>query len=217
MVIYVGRKMGKKVQDVILYEMGPEGPRRHVRAVSGVITTDKENQQFVIDLYDVRIETIGDSEDEEEFNYIATDHYEERLDFGALRKKGSIQKRSRDRTLPDLVQGIKDIQTVFPDSFEPKDLLKERTKMMVQMSQRFALSFSCLAFTMVGIPLGMKSRRKESSVGVAISLGIVFVFYFFVILAESLVNRPHLRPDFIIWIPLLAAQILGFRMLQKQN
>ena len=69
----------------------------------------------------------------------------------------------------------------------------------------------------IGIPLGLRSRRRESTVGVAISLGLVFVFYLFIVLADALVNRPALRPDLIIWIPVLVGEAAGFYLLWRNN
>ena len=41
-----------------------------------------------------------------------------------------------------------------------------------------------------GIPLGIKAQRRESSVGVLISMLLVLAFYLFILVAESLSKRP---------------------------
>ncbi len=219
-IIYLGKKTGSKVQDVVVYETDTTGVvKRSIRAAHGTISTDAEDETFIVDLYKVRIDNAPSDEDkdDEDFSYISADHYVEELDYGQLRKKGTLTKRSRDRTLSDLIAAIRDIRSVNPNEYDEKKLRKEKMSMMIEASERFALSFCCVAFTLVGIPLGMKSRRKESSVGIGISLAVVFVFYFFVILAESLAHKPGLRPDFIVWIPVFIAQIVGIRMLHRYN
>ena len=207
-VIYVGKKTGKKIQDVIVYEMGEEGVRRNIRAESGVIKADPAAEQFIVDLYNVRIDTAPTKKRNDEFHYIAADHYQERLDYGSLRNEGEIQKRMRDYELPTLMNGINNIRDYF-DDLDVEALKKQRMKMMVEASQRFVTAASCIAFTLIGVPLGMKSRRKESSIGIAISLVVVCVFYFFVILVEPLAEKPHLRPDCLSWIPVIVTQIIG--------
>ena len=89
--------------------------------------------------------------------------------------------------------------------------------MVVESNKRLALSLSCFAFTLLGIPLGIKSHRKESSIGVGISLFLVFIFYFFIILANSLVGHPEYRPDMIVWIPVIFSEIFGFYLLYRAN
>ena len=69
-IIYVGKKMRNKVQDVIVHEMDEDGLKRNVRAESGVITTDEENEQFIIDLYKVRIDTAPNDEDAGDFHQL---------------------------------------------------------------------------------------------------------------------------------------------------
>jgi lipopolysaccharide export system permease protein len=212
--IYVGSKVRNRIYDVIVYELGPSGVRRRIRAESGVITPDPDNQKFIVDLYKVRIDDAPDKDGEESFAYIAAEHYVEELEYGEMIGSQEVQKRSRDFTLPELVRGIVDVRTRYPE-LEEGPLLRHRMELMVEASERLAMSFSCIAFALIGIPLGMKSRRKESSVGIAISLVVVFVFYFFVILAESLVEKPYLRPDFLVWIPVFTAQFIGLRLLRK--
>jgi lipopolysaccharide export LptBFGC system permease protein LptF len=70
---------------------------------------------------------------------------------------------------------------------------------------------------MLGIPLGLISRRRESSIGIGISLMVVFVFYFFMIIADSLVKSPQWHPDLIIWIPIILAEVVGLVLLDKAN
>ena len=104
--------------------------------------------------------------------------------------EGKIAKKTADMTYLELIHAIRDVRGVFPD-LENEDLLKQRMKTVVELNERLALSLSCFAFAMLGIPLGLISRRRESSIGVGISLLVVFFFYFFIILADSLVKSPQ--------------------------
>ncbi|HAS82521.1 MAG TPA: hypothetical protein DCS43_07580 [Verrucomicrobia bacterium] len=88
-------------------------------------------------------------------------------------------------------------------------------KMMVEFHKRLALSGASFAFVVLGIPLGIRSHRKESSIGVAVSLVAVFVFYMFVLLAEQLATRPEFRPDLLCWIPVVTALLMGAWMIRR--
>lgn len=205
--IYIGKKRGTRVENVWFSELGEGG--RTVRASSGTITVDEEDESFIVDLRgDVRIE---------QDHYISTDSYVERLPYGDLIKEGTVSKKERDFTLSELLTGITDIRVLYPDVVEAETLRRNRMRLMIEASTRLAMSFCCVAFAILGIPLGMKSRRKESSVGVGISLLVVFVFYFFVILAQSLDGHPEWRPDFLPWIPVFAAQFIGIALLRRQD
>lgn len=85
----------------------------------------------------------------------------------------------------------------------------------MEANKRLAVSISCFAFTLLAIPLGMHSRRQESSVGIALSLLFVFVFYLFIVVANSLIKYPQYRPDWIAWIPVFGAQIGGYLLMRR--
>lgn len=218
LMIYVARKDGANVEDVVVYKMGPGGVERHVRAKTGKVSTDPEKKILLIDLYDVRIEQPDREkpDDPSRTQYISAEHYPVELDLGQLLDDGRISKKRSDLTFLELIQNIRNIRKAFP-YLKPKDLLRQRMAMVVEFNERLTLSLSCFAFCLLGIPLGMKSRRKESSIGIAISLAVVLVYYFFVILASSLVRQPNLRPDLIVWLPVLVAEVAGFVMIQRVN
>jgi lipopolysaccharide export system permease protein len=218
LMIYVGKKDKRQVQDVVVYEMGPSGIKRNVRAKSGTMQADKENHALLIDLYDVRIDQ-PDAEhpmDPTRTHYINAEHYPVKLDFSEMLNKGKLNLRTAEMTFTDLVRNIRDVRSAFP-YLQPKDLVLQRMKMVVEFNERVTLSLSCFAFSLLGIPLGMKSRRKESSVGIAISLLLVFLYYFFVIVADSLVRHPQFRPDLIVWIPVVTAEVVGFLLIRRAN
>lgn len=88
-------------------------------------------------------------------------------------------------------------------------------RMMVEFHKRLALSGAGFAFVLLGIPLGVRSHRKDSSLGIAISLLAVFLFYMFVLLAEQLAGYPQCRPDLLNWIPIMLSLLGGVVMIRR--
>ncbi len=97
------------------------------------------------------------------------------------------------------------------------ELRASAMQMMVEFHKRLALSSACFAFIFLGIPLGVRSHRKESSLGIAMSLLAVFVFYMFILLAEQLADYPQFRPDLLNWIPITLALLGGLVMIRRLN
>ena len=217
LMIYVGSREGKTVEDVVVYEMGDNGPVRNVRAKSGQLSVDKVAKAMIVDLYDVRIDQREREKgsDEEKSHYINAEHYPVKLDFSRTQKK-TLRRKVADLTFMELIEAVRVVRTAFPE-LNYEDLLRQRMSMLVEANKRLALSLSCFAFTLLGIPLGMKSKRKESTIGVGISLGLVFGFYLFIIIANSLVGHPELRPDVIVWIPVVISEVLGFYLIYRTN
>ncbi len=218
LMVYVSKKDRDIVRDVIVYEVGPDGVKRNVRAQHGKLSMIKDNTVLLIDLYDVRIDQPSEENplDITLTRTINARHYPVELDFGAMMKRDSISKKMSDMTLTELTRSIRNVRDLHPHLGD-RDLSRHRMALLVEANERLAISLSCFAFTLLGIPLGMKSRRRESSVGVGISLVVVFIFYFFIILAEAMVKHPEYHPDLIVWFPVIVAEILGFYMIRRQD
>ncbi len=215
LMVYIGKKDKGRVYDVVVYMTEDGKVVRSVRAKSGMMKMDRPNNRLLIDLYDVRIEQ-PEEKDPTRSRYVSAQYYPVVLDLSELLRQGGVRKKVVDMSFGELMEAIRDVQSAFPN-IEPEDLLRQRMKLMVEGNKRLALAFACFAFAVLGIPLGVQSRRKESSVGIGISLMVVFFFYFFMVLAESLVGRPNLRPDLIMWFPVLFCEVAGLFLLPRVN
>ncbi len=218
LMVYVGKKSATEVSDVIVYEMDAQGVKRNIRAERGTVDYNKDTKILLINLFDVRIDQPDRDNpmDISKSRFVSAKEYPVRLDFKALVGDGIVNKKAPDMTYLELIRAIQNVQQAFPD-LEPGDMQKQRMKLVVEANQRLAFSVACFAFTLVGIPLGMKSHRKETSIGIALSLALVISFYLFMIISDTLVGYPQYRPDLIIWIPVLVAQGMGFYLIQRSD
>jgi lipopolysaccharide export system permease protein len=219
MMIYVSDRKGSEIRDVVVYELDPHGSNgvvKNIRAEYGMVSTDRTNQVLMVDLFNVHSDVLHEKNGEKKWEHIDAREYPYSVSLKDLLRKQQVRQKIGEMTYGDLIRGSKNIAVLYPE-LQPRDMLRQRMTMMVEANKRLSLSLSCFAFALLGIPLGMKSKRKESSVGVGISLALVFIFYLFIIIASQLVGRPQLRPDLIVWIPAIGAEILGFILIQRTN
>jgi lipopolysaccharide export system permease protein len=217
--IYVGRRDGNKIEDVVVYELDPKGlgPVRNVRAKRGEVHPNTDSRILKVDLYDVRIDQRerDKATGVTKSHYINAEHYPVTLDFSSLVRKPA-SKRASTMTWLELARTIRDIRSYFPE-VDYADLLKQRMRFIVEANGRMSLALSCFAFTLLGIPLGIKSKRRESAVGVVFSLLVVFVYFSFVVAAKTLAKYPDYHADLLVWVPIIAMEIGGFLLIRRAN
>ena len=92
-----------------------------------------------------------------------------------------------------------------------------RSELQSELSRRFALGIAPVVFMLFGIPLGIRTSRRESNIGVAISLSVMILYYAFLIIAKSLSKRPEFYPHVIIWIPSLVCLAIAVGLIRKNQ
>ena len=88
---------------------------------------------------------------------------------------------------------------------------KYRARYRAEQMRRYSSSFACLAFAFIGVPLGIKARRRDTSTGLIVSLG-VGVLYF---LAGSMIENQTEDGQWVLWIPNLVSLGLGIFLFRR--
>jgi lipopolysaccharide export system permease protein len=100
------------------------------------------------------------------------------------------------------------------EDFDYMDLL---TPIEIQIHSQVALSFACFGFTLIGIPLGIKAHRRETSIGMALALALVIAYYGVLHLGQNLGEQFHYLALLVIWLPNIFFQSVGSVMLWRAN
>ena len=87
----------------------------------------------------------------------------------------------------------------------------------VELHKRAALGCAAFFFALIGMPLGIRSHRRESTVGVAIGLGIALLFYLAMILADALKRSPQLHPELIVWLPVAICVLVAAVLIPRNQ
>jgi LPS export ABC transporter permease LptG/LPS export ABC transporter permease LptF len=80
----------------------------------------------------------------------------------------------------------------------------EAKRYLIEMHNRFALPVSCLVLMLLGVPLGVNSRRGGKSAGFVFTILLVFVYYFVSSTGIQLGHQSRLPAFIAVW----AANIL---------
>ena len=62
----------------------------------------------------------------------------------------------------------------------------KRSASRTEINKRFSFPFSCLAFALIAVPLGVTAHRRETSIGFAMGLIVAVTYFLFVIVGDTL-------------------------------
>lgn len=208
-VLYVGRKKANIIEDVTLYTLNNEGNViTSLRARKGIVSANPAAGKLVLDLYDVRGD-LRDPKDPTNMKKIragtTAQRYPVELDLREIMHRVTSQKKISDLVVTELIEEIRGLraQGVYPSAA------------LMEVHQRFSMAVACISFTLIGIPLGLKASRRETSIGIALSLGLALCYYFMLVLANTFKNRPYIYPEAILWFPNLAFDVIGVWLLWR--
>jgi len=106
-----------------------------------------------------------------------------------------------------------------PPALGLKELLEEtrdpakRQAALVELHYRLALPIASLVLTLVGIPLGLSTRKGGKAVGVVLTILIVFVYYILMAFGLGFAKQGRLNPAVGLWLANAAFGAAGALML----
>lgn len=92
------------------------------------------------------------------------------------------------------------------DAEERKD---KKALLRTELHKRYSLSLACIAFCLIGVPLGVTAQRRETSIGFALSMVIAVVYFLGIVIAEVFRDNPHAYPHVLVWLPNIVFIPLG--------
>jgi lipopolysaccharide export system permease protein len=223
--VYVGGIDGDDLRDVIAYWVDEKGDETFCKAARGqIVSTNHATTLFLYEVWDIH--RIGNGDWLQGSNSVV------QKSLGQMAGKSSADRPSvTDMTYRQLGAELREVENQFTTPtgdmtidqlYRLKGELESQQvdltmPLRVQMHRQVAFSFACFGFTLVGIPLGIRAHRRETNVGFAIALGLVLVYYSFIILGQSLQTHAEWAPYLIVWLPNFIFQAAGAVMLWRAN
>ena len=202
--VYIGSIDGSKLREVVIYQNDEAGNlRRRMHAEEAQIELNAETEQMQITLRSV---------DGFEF-----DNGKERT--FVYSKYGPMVLGKKAEKLKQRPPKLKELSFAQLRGLvaELKEQGIDSTPVQVQLHQKMALSFACIGFTLIGIPLAIRAHRRETNFGIAMALVLVTAYYGLIVLAQSLDGHPALLPHLWMWLPNFLFQGIGCVLLWKMN
>src|SRR5438270_2693360 len=209
--IYVGKKEGNKLENITVFEMNDKAlPVKVTFARTGMLETDLANKQILMHLYQARYQ---ERDEKDPFN------------LHKIRDGINMVEGTLPISLEELYE--KEKKRPYRSALSIEQLLdqlksenkRERSARRTELTNRSSFPFACVAFAIIGVPLGVTAHRRETSIGFAMGLIVAVAYFLFVIIADTLRGNPKVHPELLIWVPNVLFIVLGvllFRRLARQ-
>lgn len=218
--IYVERNNGRELHNILVYEMDLDhNPMKVVFARRGLLDTDRENNQLLLHLFDTRFE-LRDEADPENLAKIRPATAQETtfpISLQELFEKNKKKKGLSAMTISELQDRLNEEQAAAASKADKKRLAAEQSAARTEVSKRFSFSLASLAFGLIGVPLAITAHRKETSIGFMLSLAVAFIYFLFIILADTVRTNPKAHPELLIWSPNVLFIGLGVWLFWRLN
>lgn len=98
---------------------------------------------------------------------------------------------------------------------DPELTPRDRAKYTQAITSRQSFSLACMAFALIGVPLGMGSRRKETSTGFVLSMAIGMGYFLFHIFAGQVRDETSNTAAILFWLPNILSVILAIWLFRR--
>jgi LPS export ABC transporter permease LptF/LPS export ABC transporter permease LptG len=87
----------------------------------------------------------------------------------------------------------------------------------IEFNKRFSYPFACLVLMLVGVPLGLSSKRGGKSTGFVLTIMLVAAYYFISSIGIALATQGKLSPFLGVWGANLLFALVGALLLQQMS
>ena len=224
--IYFDSKEGNWLNDLCVWDYSNRKVARLITASRALVSTD--GTAVVLDLRNMTIDPLDDAHPQmahaQRFNYRVEN---------ALRQS-KLKRKDKDLRFAEIRAKIKERKAEVADATakcrayeggdkDAKDKLDKGRRAMrralsdiqTEYQRRWVFAMASICFVLVGIPLGIRAQRRESTIGMAISLAVALGYNLVVILMLSISKNYHAHPECLIWIPVAACFALAAWLIPK--
>ena len=117
------------------------------------------------------------------------------------------QKKPEELTMKELKAQISIMKTQYVNT----------AKLETELYQRITVPMASLIFALIGVPLGLQPTRNSSSMGFAMSVVIIFVYYAVMTLANAIGRGGAIAPMYAVWIPNIIGLFFGAFLIKRAS
>ncbi len=225
-VIYVGQKDGPTLRDFWLWKL--DAQRRVVelvRAESGKFDFDERTNSLTLTLGHALAEQRDEKAPEDFAEAQRVPSFEtygpERLSLEQIfGPAAAVQQKLAWMDWAELHEEKIRVEEQKVPPAEEKDHERAVMKVELTIQEKYTTALAVLSFALIGVPLGIRVSRRETSANLGLAVALALGYYFLTVMVGWLDRHPEYRPDLLLWLPniifLCLAAVL-FRRIERRS
>ena len=167
----------------------PDAPQVYI-AEEGRVVLDRDNN-----LVDIILTSgsghLVDPEDPATYDVHRFDESVIKLDSDSVFPTGGPQRGLREMRLPELQAQVAEMRERGLSPHNP----------IMEIHQKFSLPVACLVFAIIGLALGVTSRKDGKLASFALGIGVIFAYYIIMYGARAMAKGAIVSPHLAMWLP----------------
>jgi lipopolysaccharide export system permease protein len=220
-VIYAHNQAAPELRDIWIWELDEQRRvRRFIRAESGRLNYDEATNSLIPTLVRAKAEE-RDPRDPEDFSKSPRTASVEmaadvRISMSRIFETDPVNVKTEWLTYAEL--RAEQARLAAQPRTSPEDARtqgREILKAELIVQEKFNLSLAVFSFALLGVPLGIKVSRRETSANLGVALLLVLGYYFLTVMVKWLDQHPEYRPELLFWLPNTIFLSLGLWLLVR--
>lgn len=139
------------------------------------------------------------------------------LDFTGMEKEQN-RTRSVVEGLTNAIRNTEDvISRIEYETRNYKTYERQINSRSVEIHKKFSIPVACIAFILIGAPLGVMTRKGGMATSIGLSLFFFIVYWAFLIGGEELADRMYISGALAMWLPNIIIGAFGIFLIYIVN
>ena len=226
-VVYIGEKNGSIMRDLWLWKLDSAGRViDFVRADSGHFDYDEASAELILTLTRAQFEHRNEKHPEDFSESPAVGSFDtsdsQRFSLEKLFGRKQRQTKLREMTYPELRAEEARVAALpletgggQDQTAREKDHARAVMKVRLALHEKFNTALAVLSFAIIGVPLGIRVSRRETSANLGLAVLLALGYYMLTVMVSWLDRHPEYHPDLLLWLPNLIFIGLGIWLFRR--
>ena len=132
-------------------------------------------------------------------------HFDEtviQVDAESVFPRRGPQRGIREYSIPQLRDEVARLTALGVSAHQP----------IMEIQKKFSIPMACLVFSLIGLGLGVTSRKDGKLASFALGIGVIFTYYVLMYGGESMAKAALIPPQLAMWIPNVVLGLFGLAL-----